>query len=142
MFHTEKRKEKDDIKYGFVWFGGNINKNTMKTLLNEIWIGSFKLRANLSKFMRQSVKQTLRVEKAVPRHQINFPAWRKEEVSYKEAFTGRATTAKPKHGMTDEVKYRKCNGFTYTLDMEELDFLKKCLLGYLKEIAVWEEVGS
>lgn len=83
------KKGKDGIRYGFVCFGGNIDKARVERSLNNIWIGSFKLRANVSKCERQAVNQTLRVEKTIPKRQISSQARRREGVSYKEAMHGR-----------------------------------------------------
>ncbi|KAL8479199.1 hypothetical protein ACS0TY_026174 [Phlomoides rotata] len=41
-------------KYGFVRFGENINNVQMEIDLNNIWLGSYKLQANISKFTRKS----------------------------------------------------------------------------------------
>lgn len=73
----------------------HIDKQVVESKLNNIWVGSFKIRANLSRFERETMRRTLRVEKAVPkrngelkmereapkRNDANH-TWRKLDVSY------------------------------------------------------------
>ncbi|KAL8507814.1 hypothetical protein ACS0TY_018372 [Phlomoides rotata] len=47
------RLDKNGKTFGFVRFGGNTNKDRLEWDLNNIWIGSYKLRANISKFARK-----------------------------------------------------------------------------------------
>lgn len=136
------KKGKDGTRYGFVRFGGNVDKNRVEIMLNKIWIGSFKLRANLSKFTRQSVKQPLRVEKAFRKQQICSQALRREEVSYKEALLGRATDTDTRKGRSEERKCSNGSGNVFVSDGNQLEFLKNYFLGCLKDDEIWEEVGG
>ncbi|KAL8536824.1 hypothetical protein ACS0TY_012119 [Phlomoides rotata] len=88
-----KRRDKSGTRFGFVRFGGNVDRMGMEQKLNNIWIGSFKIRANLSKFARTSEKQKLRVEVARPikpdtRHVIHNSTRRNDHTSYVEAVNG------------------------------------------------------
>ncbi|KAL8543611.1 hypothetical protein ACS0TY_004254 [Phlomoides rotata] len=47
--------DKNGRKYGFVRFGGEVNTVEMEQNLNSTWVGSYKIRANISKFTQKSV---------------------------------------------------------------------------------------
>lgn len=60
------RRDKEWKRFGFIRFGGGINKFRVEQDLNEIWFESYKLRDNLSKFSRRAGKVPL----AAPNHSI------------------------------------------------------------------------
>lgn len=77
-------------RYGFVPFGGDFNIRRVEHDLNEIWIGSYKLWANLSKYEHKATQGKLRVEPAKPplsRIPLipNYVALRRDSQSYIKA---------------------------------------------------------
>ncbi|KAL8542390.1 hypothetical protein ACS0TY_003309 [Phlomoides rotata] len=50
-----KKLDKFGKKYGFVRFGGAVNTTVVEQELNRVWVGSYKIRVNLSKFARNSL---------------------------------------------------------------------------------------
>lgn len=74
-------------RYEFIRFGGNVN---LEIELNNIWIESYKIRVNISKFARHSANQkVLRVEqdrpiKILTRHGLQKVVVRRENISYAE----------------------------------------------------------
>ncbi|KAL8480706.1 hypothetical protein ACS0TY_027302 [Phlomoides rotata] len=79
-------------RFGFVRFRSNIDKNRVEQELNDIWFGSYKLRANLSKFDRRSgpnkTDSHLKTISPGPSHPVQESAWRRNDISYAEAVRG------------------------------------------------------
>lgn len=132
------RKGRDGTQYGFVRFGCNIDKTRAEIQLNNIWLGSYKLRANLSKFERGPVSQVLRVEQALPKHNKWNHAWRKENISYASPLGG---LNKPKETQkrTPSNRFASC---CYTPELEDTKFLRNYFTGSLKEEHPWWEIGD
>ncbi|KAL8487743.1 hypothetical protein ACS0TY_024174 [Phlomoides rotata] len=55
-----KKLDKKGKKYGFIRFCGDVITSLVEQKLNKIWIRSYKLRANISKFVRRTVKDSRR----------------------------------------------------------------------------------
>lgn len=126
-----KKKGNDGINYGFVRFGENIDKLRAERSLNEMWFGSYKLRANISKFVRGTHSQRLRVERVKPKHIVQRQAWRKEDMSY----------AKSLGGHNKVVEEKSFAGYRYSPKPANKDFARRCFSGVLKEEYSWGEVG-
>ncbi|KAL8480191.1 hypothetical protein ACS0TY_026929 [Phlomoides rotata] len=113
------RKDMRGSSFGFVRFGGNIDKASVEQKLNSIWIESYKIRANISKFV-----------------------WKDDNPSYAEVVKGGITMFE--RSKIPEKRENECNNFglRYKADEEDLERLSKCYTGQLKEKYMWMDIGN
>lgn len=134
------RKGTNGIRYGFVRFGSGIDISRVELLLNKMWFGTYKLRANLSRFERGSFRQVLRVEKTIPKHNFGQCAQRKENTTYADGLGG---SYKPMtKGLGGSINQKEAQrhsspnksvGFYFSPDEEDKAFLRNCFTGCLRE---------
>ncbi|KAL8552147.1 hypothetical protein ACS0TY_001001 [Phlomoides rotata] len=141
VFIPNKRNKKGQ-RYGFLRFGSSINRDMVEKELNNIWFGSFKLRANLSKFERRSEnKLTVEVAKSTISKQVSFrPNFVVADKSFVEALKEKDM----KEGVNIcRAKFdQKFAGIQYTSDESDKEFLKGCYTGCLKESTFWPGLRS
>lgn len=61
--YVPRKKNKDGKAFGFVRFKEVLYPYELERRLDQIWIGSYKLRANCSRFHRQKEDKAMQVEK-------------------------------------------------------------------------------
>lgn len=96
--------------------------------LNNIWIGSYKLRTYISKFDREPLP---RISERAPKY---FPAnsgLRKQDVSFAEMVGGVIKTQGESNTGTEDLLFQSTE--------EESQWAKECYTGFLKMTFSWEE---
>lgn len=95
----------------------------------------------MSIFNRGPARQTLRVEKAMPRRQIFHHAWRTEDKTYRHVTTGRTNTSGNGHVIQKPPSRRDFSGFIYSSDRRDKERMQKYYSRCLKEDVMWSDVG-
>ncbi|KAL8529586.1 hypothetical protein ACS0TY_006858 [Phlomoides rotata] len=135
------RLDKKGRTFGFVRFSGKINTPHVERDLNNIWFGSYKLRANLSKFARKG-PQTERKEKGIHISGSNgtgiLGAMRLESKSYLQAVCMNEERKSNKEQRTEAKD--KSAGISYTSSEEDREFLSRYFSGQLKGAYNWPDV--
>ncbi|KAL8536300.1 hypothetical protein ACS0TY_011790 [Phlomoides rotata] len=140
-----KRLDKKGKTFGFVRFGGNTPVARLERDLNNIWLGSYKLRANISKFARNGastgktgkksrVKPPAANEGVVPRWKV-----RSDNITYLQASQGNITVGSTPASVPAEKEKVNFVGLSYKSTEEDHHFLSRCFTGQLKgEFPWWE----
>ncbi|KAL8469021.1 hypothetical protein ACS0TY_032008 [Phlomoides rotata] len=135
-----KRVNREGKRFGFVRFGSNIDKCRVEQELNDIWFGSYKLRANLSKFDKKSgtnkADSNTKMTSIGPSNSVQGNAWRKSDISYAEAVKG--SLRQPNENRNNQTQDdRSYAGLRYVSTVEDRERLKGCFIGILKEKFLW-----
>ncbi|KAL8475070.1 hypothetical protein ACS0TY_031478 [Phlomoides rotata] len=134
------RLDKKGKAFGFVRFRGNTNRERLEWDLNNIWIGSYKLRENISKFARKGEKQAGKAKNTTPDKGIDGDTrWklRFENKTYLQA-AGRRIIEGYTSAPLPEAK-DKFVGLAYKSSDEDRQFLSRLFTGQLKEEFPWWE---
>lgn len=111
-------------------------------MLNDLWIGTYKLRANLSKFERDKTAQQKQTGRVESENFIHNQAWRREGTSFVEVMTGRKHENESLEQRNIEKQKQNFVGLCYKSNEELRNYLKHCFTRCLKEEFQWFEIGK
>ncbi|KAL8528688.1 hypothetical protein ACS0TY_006222 [Phlomoides rotata] len=135
------RMDKNGKTYGFVRFSGKINTPQVEGELNNIWFGSYKLRANLSKFARKEPKIGREVNGSHAKGPYgigNLGAARTESKSYLQAMCSKDVRITNK--VFPKEQKGEFEGISYNSSEEDRELLSRCFSGQLKMDFNWPDV--
>ncbi|KAL8546183.1 hypothetical protein ACS0TY_006046 [Phlomoides rotata] len=140
-----KKFDKSGRRYRFVRFGGEVNTLMVEEKLNNVWFGTYKLRANISKFARKTENNKIRTVHEIPyktsnNQTIHQEAFRIEKLSYSDVVGGRTNTRVS--GDQRENYSPKGAGYNYESSEDDRAFLNRRFTGQLKENFLWNDIGE
>lgn len=135
-----KKKDRTGNNFGFVRFSKSIisDYKTFSDKMNNLWIGSYKIRVFPAKFERAGKNSQI----SQPNNVYQFPAdcgRYHRGMSFKEVLTeaGSANDEKPKNDDSEEH-----NTFLFSTVKEDKEWLRNCWIGRLKDGLIWEDIGD
>ncbi|KAL8510255.1 hypothetical protein ACS0TY_017171 [Phlomoides rotata] len=137
------RRDKKGKPFGFVRFSGNINTPQVEGSLNNTWFGSYKLRANISKFARKEATKHRNVKRGSAEGSMGIGtlgAARVESKSYLQAVCAKAERKSDQEQPIDDSN--KFVGITYKSSEEDRELLSRCFTGQLKLEFNWPDVHA
>lgn len=126
-----KKRDRYGKVFGFVRFPRIYNEEDLLTKLNEVWIGSYKIRVSTPRFNRNE-QHKLSVN---PRKSIQVQGgYRRRDVSYADAFKGKINVmAIDGDNPTQEEKSKDCEvRIEFCTKEHERRWLESCYTGYIK----------
>ncbi|MCI24348.1 hypothetical protein A2U01_0045531, partial [Trifolium medium] len=100
-----KKLDKSGKRFGFARFEDVVDQQRLLSKIEETWIGTYKIRANLPRFGRgegPKEQHEEEIERLQPRNRWMDPNHRVDEISYKQVVTGQE-----RHGNPMRTKERR-----------------------------------
>lgn len=139
-----KKRNKEGKAFGFIRYQGVQYPQELERRLDQIWIGTFKLRANYIRYRRHETRKEMPVE--VPRRKDAFIDGSRRVLKQKiQSKQHEATTVVGANMFAEVVKGKKrakvwqrkmgssdeWRGFDFTVKEDEFSWLGKCYVGYV-----------
>ncbi|KAL8543949.1 hypothetical protein ACS0TY_004482 [Phlomoides rotata] len=139
--YISKRVDKVGRRFGFVRFGSHVNRVVVQKELNDIWFGSYKLRANVARFnrSREGKDHSNQQKEATPPSYI--PPCGYGDRSFVEVVSGGIRDSWLSKSVSPQYN-QNMGGMSYESSEEDRRYLKQSFLGFLKEDFLWIDIGS
>ncbi|KAL8512987.1 hypothetical protein ACS0TY_019232 [Phlomoides rotata] len=135
------RVNKVGRRFGFVRFGSHVNRALVQKELNDIWFGSYKLRANVARFNRSREGNDLskQQQEATPPRVI--PPCGYGDRSFAEVVNGGNRDLLLNKSVSTQYN-KKWDGMRFESSEKDRSYLKQSFLGFLKEDCLWIDIGT
>ncbi|KAL8511629.1 hypothetical protein ACS0TY_018148 [Phlomoides rotata] len=132
------RVDKTGCRFSFVRFGDHVNRESVQMKLDDIGFGTYKLRANVSRYNRTRDGRDLpkqRKEADIPK---NIFSSRFGDRTFAEAVSRENRASK----ITPPQNNQNWGGMLYESSEEDRKLLNRSFLSVLKEEHLWIDIGS
>ncbi|KAL8504197.1 hypothetical protein ACS0TY_022799 [Phlomoides rotata] len=142
-----KKRDKREMHFGFVRFldRATIDKEKLMEDLNNLWIGSYKIRVNPPRFKREQTR-TASVQHNVfeANRNLRIPEVSFRDVIGKKSYEGPSQGVHANKGGVDYPRgiTVKTKVFKFKATKEDKQWLEGCFIGLIKEDFSWESYGE